>query len=198
VVAIYIFSLVLVVVFTGVGISLYRRQVRNAGNRKQASRLPFRWKYILLPAIFFVISVILAICFLGKLPFQIAYHFDLNGAPDRWAIREFAIAIILAAQLVLLLISFFTVIGVRRNSLFSPQSESSIKPDTLVTLMGNLPAFLQLVILFEMYNIFSYNAFQKHLFPAWLFLIIILVLATAGFIVFVVFVALRAIRQSKS
>jgi uncharacterized membrane protein len=198
VVALFIFLLVLAVVFTGLGIALYRRQLRNAGSVKQATRLPFRWKYILLPVIFFAISVILAIYFIGKLPFQIAYHFDFNGAPDGWVIREYAIAIGLAAQFVLLLISFFIVMGVRRNSLFSPQSEASIKPDTIVTLMGNLPAFLQLIILFEMCDILSYNAFQKHIFPVWLFLIIILVLATAAFIGFVIFVALRAVRQSKS
>jgi uncharacterized membrane protein len=196
--AIFIFLLVLTVVFTGVGIALYRRQLRNAGSVTKAARLPFRWKYILLPVIFFAISVILAMYFIGKLPFQIAYHFDFNGAPDGWIIREYAIAIGLAIQLVLLLISFFIVMGVRRNSLFSSQSPANIKPDTLVTLTVNLPAFLQLVILFEMGDIFSYNAFYKHIFPQWLFLIIVLVLATAAFLAFVIVIGLKAIRQSKS
>jgi uncharacterized membrane protein len=198
VVALFIFLLVLTVVSTGVGISLYRRQVRKADNGKQGSRLPFRWKYILLPVIFFAISVILAMYFIGKLPFQIAYHFDFNGAPDGRIIREYAIAIGLAIQLVLLLISFFIVMGMRRNRFFSPQSPANVKPDTLVTLMGNLPAFLQLVILFEMGDVFSYNAFYKHIFPQWLFLIIVLVLATAAFLAFVRVIGLKAIRQSKS
>jgi hypothetical protein len=64
--------------------------------------------------------------------------------------------------------------------------------------MGNLPAFLQLVILFEMGDVFSYNAFYKHIFPQWLFLIIVLVLATAAFLAFVRVIGLKAIRQSKS
>jgi len=189
--------IVLVAIFVGVGIVLYRRQVRQSGDGNKTSPLPFRWQYILLPAIFLIISVILTIYFSGKLPFQIAYHFESDGTPDQWAIKQFFIAIALGIQFILLLISFFIVMGVRRNRFFTSTNEAGIKPETMITLMGNLPALIQLILLFEMGDVFSYNALHRHIFPQWLFLIIFLVLATAAFIAFLIIIGLKAIRQSK-
>ena len=94
--------------------------------------------------------------------------------------------------------SFLIVMGVRRSKAFSPKSESPIRPDMIVTLMGNLPALLHIIIFLYMLDIFNYNAFNKHIFPLWLLLVIIFVLTTVVFITFVVYIAAKAIRESKS
>jgi len=50
--------------------------------------------------------------------------------------------------------------------------------------MGNLVALPQLIIGFAMLDIFSYNSYQRHIMPMWIFLLITLGLATIGLGIF--------------
>jgi hypothetical protein len=63
--------------------------------------------------------------------------------------------------------------------------------------MGNIIALPQLIILFAMLDILGYNAYQIHILPMWLFLVVILGLATIALVVLAVFIFLRARRAMK-
>jgi hypothetical protein len=60
--------------------------------------------------------------------------------------------------------------------------------------MGNVVALPQLILLFAILDILSYNAFQTHILPMWIFLIVILGLATIALLVLAVIIFLRARR----
>jgi len=63
--------------------------------------------------------------------------------------------------------------------------------------MGNILALPQLIILFAMLDILSYNSYQTHILPMWLFLIVVLGLATAGLLALGIFIYLRAKRAMR-
>jgi uncharacterized membrane protein len=195
--AIFAFLFIIICIFGGFGIFLYRRLIGNAKEGQTATRLPFKWNYILAPLVILVIAIITAFFYYGKLPFQMPYHFDSNGAPDGWILPQFALMIGIGIQVVLVIISFLIIQATRRMATLVTAGESTVKPETIITITGNIPAFLQIVFLFLMLNIFHYAAFYKYLLPMWVFLVIIIVLATVAFITFSVYIAIRALKQSK-
>lgn len=197
-VAIFAFLIIIVCIFAGFGFFLYRRLIGSVKAGQPSTRFPFRWSYILAQLILLGIAVIVAVLYYAKLPFQVPYHFDTNGAPDAWVLPQFALAIGIGVQVILVVISFFIIQTTRSMATLVTAGESSIKPSTIIAITGNIPAFLQFVFLFLMLNIFNYAAYQKYLLPMWVFLVIIIVLATVAFIAFSIFIALRAIRQTKS
>lgn len=196
--AIFAFLLIIICVFAGFGFLLYRRLLGSAKEGQTTARLPFKWKYIIAPVIMLVIAIIVAALYYNKLPFQMPYHFDNTGAPDGWILPQFAVMIGIGIQVVLVVISFFVIQATRRMASLVNAGESTVKPGTIITITGNIPAFLQFVFLFLMLNLFHYAAYYKYLLPMWVFLVIIIVIATIAFIGFSVFIAVRALRQSKT
>jgi uncharacterized membrane protein len=194
--AIFVFLFIIICIFAGFGIFLYRRLVGSAKQGQTAARLPFKLKYIIAPLAFLVITIIVALVYYGKLPFQVPYHFDNVGAPDGWILPQFALMIGIGIQVIFVIISFFIIQATRRMAALISAGESTIKPDTIVTVTGNIPAFLQLILLFLMADIFHNAVYYTHLLPMWVFLVIIIVLATIAFIAFSVFIAVRALKQS--
>jgi hypothetical protein len=55
-------------------------------------------------------------------------------------------------------------------------------------------ALPQLILLFAMLDIFVYNAYQTHILPMWLFLLVVLGLTTVALVVLSIFILLRARR----
>ena len=152
--------------------------------------MPFRWKYIVVPLAILLLSIILTACFYHLLPGEVAVHFELDGTPDRWLSREMAIVGVLASQLLLVLLAGTIAWGITKIVLPPGQTGSAwVKPERIVSYMGNLIALPQLLVCFAMIDIFSYNSYQTHLIPIWIFLIAILFLATIalGIFVFVAF-----------
>jgi uncharacterized membrane protein len=194
--AIFAFLFIIICIFGGFGVFLYRRLIGNAKEGQTATRLPFKWKYILAPLVLLVIAVVAALLYYGKLPFQMPYHFDSNGAPDGWILPQFALMIGIGIQVVLVIISFLIIQATRRMATLVTAGESTVKPETIITITGNIPAFLQIVFLFLMVDIFYNAIYFKHLIPMWVFLIIVIVLATVAFIAFSVYIAIRALKQS--
>ena len=161
--------------------------------KKRAERLPFRWKYIVVPLAILLLSIILTACFYHLLPSEVAVHFELDGTPDRWLSREMAIVGVLVSQLLLVLLAGTIVWGITKIVLPSGQTGSAwVKPERIVSYMGNLIALPQLLVCFAMIDIFSYNSYQTHLIPIWIFLIAILFLATIALGIFVFFAFSRA------
>lgn len=195
--AIFAFLIIVICVFGGFGLFLYRRLIGSAKEGQLTGRLPFKWTYVLSPLIILVIAVIVALVYYGKLPFQIPYHFGESGIADGWILPQFALMIGIGIQVILVVISFVIVYATRRMATLINAEDSSVKPETIILITGNIPAFLQLVFLFVMLNIFNFAAYYKYLLPTWALLIIIIVLATIGFIAFSIFIAVKALRQSK-
>jgi uncharacterized membrane protein len=158
-------------------------------------RLSFRWSYIIAPVIVFLISLVLFAFFYRLLPAEVAVHFDFDGNPDNWMGRTMTGVALLAPQLFFLLLAWSIAWGATRLANRSSQASGiRVKAERLVSLMGNILALPQLVILFAMLDILSYNAYQTHILPTLLFLIIVLVVMTAGLLALAVFIFLRARR----
>jgi len=173
----------------------HRQEAKSKEPAKETTTqtLPFRWNYIILPLVFLSLSVILSAYFYHLLPTEVAYHFKLDGTPDKWLSREVIIIWVLIPQLLLTLLAGGITWGVTKLGNFFGQTETTwIKPERIVSLMGNMVALPQLIVFFAMLNIFSYNSYQIHLIPMWIVLLITLGLATIALMVFLAFIVFRA------
>ena len=129
------------------------------------------------------------------LPAEVAIHFGMDGNPDNWLGRGMTGITLLAPQLLFLLIALGIAWGViRLDRRFSWSENGGVSTGRMVSFMGNIMALPQLIILFAMLDILSYNSYQTHIMPMWLFLIVVLGLITAGLLVLAVFIYLRAKR----
>ena len=154
--------------------------------------LPFRLKYIALPATVFFISVIMVAVFYRVLPVEIAYRFE-DGAPGGLIGRNAIIIVMLAAQAVLAVLAVAIVwvtikIGARFPAVPGPLVSK------LLVIMGNMVALPMVVLAFAMLNIFSYNAYQIQLMSPLAFALLV---ALAGLIVLGVLFSV-AVRQLKA
>ncbi|MFC1980117.1 DUF1648 domain-containing protein [Chloroflexota bacterium] len=162
----------------------------------KAKGLFFRWNYILLPVIILFLSVFLSIYFYRLLPAEVAYHFRLDGTPDRWFGRGIAMVWTLLPQLLLTLLAGATMWIITKLGIFSRYTQSTwIKPEKVLLFMGNMIALPQFVLFFAMLDIFSYNSYQVHTMPMWVFLSVILGLATIALMLLLAFIFSRARRQ---
>jgi len=138
-----------------------------------AETLPFHWSYILLPLAILALSIILTAYFYHQLPTEVAYHFKLDGSPDRWLGRGMVILWLLVPQPLLTLVAAAITWGITKLGILSSQPESAwIKPEGMLSLMGNMVALPQIILCFAMLDIFSYNAYQMHIMPLWIFALI--------------------------
>lgn len=147
------------------------------------------------PAIVFLLSIVIFTLFYQILPAEVAVHFDMSGSPDNWTSPMVTGVTLLAPQLLFLLMALGIAWGVvRLDRRFSWSESGGVSTGRMVAFMGNILALPQLIILFAMLDILSYNAYQTHILPMWLFLIVVLGLMTAGLLVLAVFIYLRAKR----
>jgi len=138
--------------------------------------IPFSWSYILLPLVILLLSVILTAYFYRLLPAEVAYHFAPDGSPDRWLSREVITVWFLIPQSILTLAATAIIWGIIRLSTKFQQPEGTgINPKGILLLMGNMIALPQIILGFAMLDIFSYNSYQIHLLPLWVFTLIIMV-----------------------
>lgn len=162
----------------------------------KAKGLSFRWNYIVLPVAILLLSVFLSIYFYRLLPAEIAYHFKFDGTPDRWLGRGVVVAWTLIPQFLLTLLAGAAIWIITKMGSFSSHTESTwIKPEKILLFMGNMIALPQFVLFFAMLDIFSYNSYQVHIMPMWVFLSIILGLATIALVLLLAFIISRARRQ---
>ncbi|MFQ5996896.1 MAG: DUF1648 domain-containing protein [Dehalococcoidales bacterium] len=157
--------------------------------RETTSTLSFRWRYIALPVAILLLSLILTAYFYHLLPTEVAYHFK-DGSPDKWMSRGAIIAWMLTPQFFLTLLAGAIAWGMTKLSTRFQQAAPRWA-EKLLSLMGNMIALPQLILGFAMLDIFSYNAYQIHLMPWWVFALIVMGL---GGIILGIFFTL-AIRQ---
>ncbi len=160
--------------------------------------LPFRWSYIILPVVIFLLSIILTAYFYRLLPVDVAYHFKLDGSPDKWLSREIIVVWLLAPQLFLALLAGGIGWGMTKlGALFGQSEGTGIKPGKIILLMSNMIALPQIILCFAMLNIFSYNAYQVYI-PVWVFLLVILGLATIVLVTLLALIISKARQQPAS
>ncbi len=144
-------------------------------NRGAAFR--FHWKYIALPLVILILSAALVLIFYSRLSEQVAYRFLADGSPDRLTGRGTVILWTLLPQLLLTLVALAITRGVTRlaNRYITPDG-ALINPEKIILLMGNMLVLPQIIFGFAMLDIFSYNSYQVHLLPLWVFALIVMVL----------------------
>lgn len=142
----------------------------------------FRWRYVALPLIFLLISIILVIVYYNRLPFQVAWHFKSDGSADGWVIQPLIVFWVLLPQFVLTIGATVVtrVISILAGRYLMAES-ALVRPQKIMLIMGNMVAIPQLIILFAMLDIFSYNTNQTHLHPS--VLIFALIVMVVGAIV---------------
>ena len=179
----------------GVAIWFIFRRRKEAGSKKpdEETTTSFRWSYISLPLVFLFLSIILSAYFYHLLPADVAYHFKLDGTPDKWLSREMIIIWVLIPQFILTLMAGAITWGVTKLVYrFRQTAGTWIKPGMILSVMGNLIALPQFIGFFTMLDIFSYNLRQAHIMPIWIFLLIILGLFTISLVVSLIFMVTRA------
>jgi uncharacterized membrane protein len=159
--------------------------------KTSGATLTFRLSYIVLPVAILLLSVILTAFFYPRLPAEVAYHFK-DGSSDRWSSRSAIVLWTLLPQLFLTLLAGAVTWGIAKLSgrYIKPES-AGIRPERIILFMGNMIALPQIILCFAMLDIFSYNSYQIHLLPLWVFALIVMV---AGGIILGIF-SIQAIRQ---
>lgn len=150
-------------------------------NRDEPAATPvnFHFSYIVLPVVIAALSLALTLYFYRLLPAEVAYRFAFDGSPSGFMSREAAVLMMLGSQSLLALLAWAITWGATRLKFLSKYRTSLwFKPEKVLALMGNMLAIPQAIICFATIDMFSYNAYQVHLMPLWLFAIIILVLGT--------------------
>jgi uncharacterized membrane protein len=195
-----IFLVVTVVFFLGIvlGTAFFLRRLRQPRGAVSGG-LPFRRRYVALPVGILIFSLALSVIFYGLLPDEIAYRFKLDGSPESFLSRGNAVVIMMTIQLLLALVAVGIVwMTTRLRSLTVNRESLWVQPEKLLLLMGNMPAIPQLILAFALADIFSYNAYDTHIMPFWLFALIILVLGAVVIGIFAIPVFFRALRGMKS
>lgn len=141
------------------------------------TRYPFQWRYIISPTVVFFLSVLLYAIFFNKLPEQVAYRFDFDGEPSAYMSDSGASALFLGIQAAIVIISFLVIKGISKLRFLTDSGDVVFKPDKLLTLMGNIPVIPQLIFAFALLDMLTYNAYELHLMPLWIFTAIVLVIS---------------------
>jgi len=162
----------------------------------RAGGLPFRWRYVVLPAAILLLSIVLSAYFYRLLPPEVAYHFESDGTPDGWLSRGVIMAVALMPQLFFTLLAAAIVWVITKIGILSGQTGgASVRAERILSLMGNMIALPQLIICFAMLDIFSYNSYQIHIMSMRVFLFAILGLATIALVFFLAFIFQKARQQ---
>ncbi len=165
----------------------------------EGTALAFRWRYIVLPLIILLLSVVLVLYFYGKLPAEVAYRFKPDGSPDEWLSRAVIILWALVPQFLLTLLAGAITLGIAKlGVLFLQAAPTTIKLEKVLLLMGNMIGLPQVILCFAMLDIFSYNSYQVHLIPLWLFALIVMGLGAVILAIFFIRVARQVLGASDS
>ncbi|MBI4295738.1 MAG: DUF1648 domain-containing protein [Chloroflexi bacterium] len=155
----------------------------------------FRLQYILFPLIVLLLSFLITVIFVGRLPDEVAYRFTRDGEPEAWLSRNAVISLLLLPQIAMTLMAMGIVGLIAKLGVLAQAGSASggwIKPGKETAFMGNAFGLPQAVLFFVTLDIFSYNSYRIHLVPTWLLLVIAMVLATVAMVALFLLVMARA------
>ena len=154
--------------------------------------LTFHWSYVVLPVAILLLSIILFLVFYSRLSDELAFRFNTDGSAVAKAGRSTVLLWTLLPQLLFALVAAVITWGMTGLvARFIEPGSIVVKPERIILIMGNMLALPQSILCFAMLDIFSYNSYQIHLFPVWIFAVIVMVL---GGIILGIF-SFRVIRQ---
>ncbi|RJQ39245.1 MAG: DUF1648 domain-containing protein [Dehalococcoidia bacterium] len=162
-----ILTLIFVVYAIGAGVVLW-----SAFRSKPKGRTGFRFAYVIMPVLIFILSIAITAFFYPRLPADLAYSF--SGAADSYLSRGAGLFLMLGLQLLFAL----PLVGITLVINHLNRDNRSVTLDRTLFIMGNIAAFPQLIVCFALADIFSYNLYDSHLAPLWLFAVIILASGT--------------------
>jgi uncharacterized membrane protein len=157
--------------------------------------LAFEWKYVTLPLIIFIISIIIAAMYFFQLPDEVAYRFTSDGTAESWMGKITITAIMLGVQFVIISMVILIVKAIVGFGKAIEQSSPNFNPDRFMLLIGNIAALPQLVLAVVMFDIFSFNLIDKHVLSIWL---IILILAISSAVILTAFFIKAFIQTRKA
>ena len=153
----------------------------------------FRWRYIALPLVVLILTVAMVGYFYRLLPPEVAYHFQSDGSPDQWLNRSTIVLWALLPQFFLTILAGAITWGLSKlGSISGDIAAVMAKLGRLLLVMGNMVAIPQVILCFAMLDIFSYNSYQVHILPLWVFALIVM---AVGAIVLTVFF-FQTVRQA--
>ena len=139
--------------------------------------LVLRWRYIILPLVLLLLAVVMTAFFYSRLPPEVAYRFEADGLAESWLSRGAIILWMIGAQLFLTLLAGGIIwVLTKISALFRQRERALVNPESVLTLMGNMIAMPQVILVFAMLDIFSYNSYQIHLLPLWIVAVIVMLL----------------------
>ncbi|TFG46626.1 MAG: hypothetical protein E4H31_01115 [Dehalococcoidia bacterium] len=164
------------------------------------SPLKFRLRYIILPLALLVLTIVIAAIFYGQLPSEVHYRFGLDGDPSGNPVSKAALfGSLMAVQIVLLVIAYFTVRTIGSVQLFRDNINNFwFSPTRLLTIMGNMPTIIQLIMGYVLIDAIIYALQGNHLMPLWLFTVIALAGGGIVLIIYALPVVLQAYRGFNS
>jgi uncharacterized membrane protein len=156
---------------------------------------PFNWKFIVLPVIILLLTVVMTAVLYGKLPADVAYHFTEASESDTWTTRGILLCWALLPQVVLVLLALGIIRVISRMGANVDLDETSANLLASIQLvMGNMIVLPQLVLSFTMLNTFVYNAYGTEFVPLWL--VAVIIMAVGGIILGIFFTrAVRVVRK---
>ncbi|MEN8614372.1 hypothetical protein ABFB09_03670 [Dehalogenimonas sp. THU2] len=148
--------------------------------------LKFRLSFIALPLAVLLLTATVAAVFYGRLPDELYYRFDLSGVPSgSLTAKSSLVMMLLGIQAVLTTVACFATLSISRVQLFRDNKDSFwFNPARLLTLMGNMPALIQLIMAYVLIDSIVYALESSHLMPLWLFSLITLVIGGILIIIF--------------
>ena len=177
----------------GIAIAWYARQRRQASQEKMPAKktavtdgLAFRWRYITLPLLLLLLSLVFAACSYHLMPAEVAYRFNIDGTPKSSLGLHYYMLLAILPQLLLALVAMAVTWGTSRMGRAFGWAGGTSRLERVLLLMGNMVALPQIVLAFVILDIFSYNVYGTHLLPIWLFTLIIM--AIGGIILTVFFI----------
>ena len=152
-------------------------------SKSKANLKPFRIKYAILPITFMVLGIILAAIYVWKLPEIVDIQFNTDGDPVKQGSPWMATLIWIGGTVIIaaLCVLFTRFLATRP---FLTNENVIMKPENLVTLMGNIPAIASAVIVYAYWDICIYNLTGEHFIPLWIFALIILGISAVALLIF--------------
>ena len=119
--------------------------IKETGGGTRTAEFKFRWKYILLPLVFLLLSVVLLVVFYPQLDADVAFRFSTDGTPKSWLGRGTILALTLLPQLLFVISAFGIALIISRLGRSLNQMSSAFKPQYLIILMSNMVLLPQII-----------------------------------------------------
>ncbi len=156
--------------------------------------LKFRLSFVALPLAVLLLVIALSAIFYAQLPDEVYYRFDTSGSPSGNPIAKGSLVMLMVGvQLALFGIAYIATRSVGRVQLFRDNVNNFwFNPTRLLTLMGNMPAIIQLIMAYVLVDAIVYANQTDHLMPLWLFAVIVLVSGGILILIFGVPIVIKA------